>query len=238
MTRPTELEKREEMLKEMFAEIGEGCYIEPPFLSETYKICAVHVLPGVFGMAHNKNAYIHRNSWLDAVAFKKILNCRQKQGLSERISPSFLITYFLFSFPSWLIAEEIVFSKASLPYLSTSALFFSPWVKQPAPPMQPPNAGHALNKVGVHNDLLTRLQKRDFARLNAVAGNAVYSSKSVMFVFFKTLCHRVGKTSAAGKDSARSRRRCQERPPASSIMFIGRGCQTAPVVPQRLKRCR
>jgi len=31
MTRPTELEKREEMLKEMFAEIGEGCYIEPPF---------------------------------------------------------------------------------------------------------------------------------------------------------------------------------------------------------------
>ncbi|MDU5262881.1 MAG: sugar O-acetyltransferase, partial [Clostridium celatum] len=31
MTRSTELEKREAMLKEMFAEIGEGCYIEPPF---------------------------------------------------------------------------------------------------------------------------------------------------------------------------------------------------------------
>ncbi|MBQ2774458.1 MAG: sugar O-acetyltransferase [Clostridia bacterium] len=30
LTRPTELEKREEMLKGMFAEIGEGCYIEPP----------------------------------------------------------------------------------------------------------------------------------------------------------------------------------------------------------------
>lgn len=30
-TRPTEMAKREEMLKEMFAEIGEGCYIEPPF---------------------------------------------------------------------------------------------------------------------------------------------------------------------------------------------------------------
>ena len=69
MTCSTELEKREKMLKEMFAEIGEGCYIEPPFLSETYKICAVHVLPGVFGMAHNKNAYIHRNSWLGAVVF-------------------------------------------------------------------------------------------------------------------------------------------------------------------------
>ena len=31
MTRPTELDKRDEMLKEMFAEIGENCYIEPPF---------------------------------------------------------------------------------------------------------------------------------------------------------------------------------------------------------------
>lgn len=30
-TRPTESEKRNEMLKEMFAEIGENCYIEPPF---------------------------------------------------------------------------------------------------------------------------------------------------------------------------------------------------------------
>lgn len=30
-TRPTELAKREMLLKEMFAEIGEGCYIEPPF---------------------------------------------------------------------------------------------------------------------------------------------------------------------------------------------------------------
>lgn len=30
-TRPTEGEKRTAMLKEMFAEIGEGCYIEPPF---------------------------------------------------------------------------------------------------------------------------------------------------------------------------------------------------------------
>jgi galactoside O-acetyltransferase len=30
MTRPTELKKRGEMLKEMFAEIGDDCYIEPP----------------------------------------------------------------------------------------------------------------------------------------------------------------------------------------------------------------
>lgn len=31
MTRPTESEKRQKLLKEMFAEIGEDCYIEPPF---------------------------------------------------------------------------------------------------------------------------------------------------------------------------------------------------------------
>ena len=31
MTRPTEYEKRNQMLKEMFAEIGDNCYIEPPF---------------------------------------------------------------------------------------------------------------------------------------------------------------------------------------------------------------
>jgi galactoside O-acetyltransferase len=33
MTRPTEMEKREKMLKEMFCEIGENCYIEPPLHS-------------------------------------------------------------------------------------------------------------------------------------------------------------------------------------------------------------
>lgn len=32
-TRPTELDKREAMLKKMFAEIGENCYIEPPLHS-------------------------------------------------------------------------------------------------------------------------------------------------------------------------------------------------------------
>ncbi|MGN1099307.1 MAG: sugar O-acetyltransferase [Christensenellales bacterium] len=32
-SRPSELPKRTDMLKEMFAEIGEGCYIEPPFRS-------------------------------------------------------------------------------------------------------------------------------------------------------------------------------------------------------------
>ncbi len=30
-TRPSEMDKREALMKEMFFEIGEGCYIEPPF---------------------------------------------------------------------------------------------------------------------------------------------------------------------------------------------------------------
>lgn len=33
VTRPSEQEKRSEMMKEMFAEIGENCYVEPPIHS-------------------------------------------------------------------------------------------------------------------------------------------------------------------------------------------------------------
>ncbi|MBR2340034.1 MAG: sugar O-acetyltransferase [Clostridia bacterium] len=33
MTRPSELDKRQRILREMLAEIGDGCYIEPPFHS-------------------------------------------------------------------------------------------------------------------------------------------------------------------------------------------------------------
>ncbi len=50
-TRPGELEKRQEMLKEMFADVGENCYIEPPFHAN-------------FGGAHvhfGKNVYANFN---------------------------------------------------------------------------------------------------------------------------------------------------------------------------------
>lgn len=30
-TRPTEQKKRQALMKEMFAEVGENCYLEPPF---------------------------------------------------------------------------------------------------------------------------------------------------------------------------------------------------------------
>lgn len=47
MTRPTELEKRNEMLKNMFAEIGEDCYIEPP-LHSNWAGKHVHFGKGVY----------------------------------------------------------------------------------------------------------------------------------------------------------------------------------------------
>lgn len=54
-TRPTESEKRTALLKELFAEIGEGCYIEPPFHSN-------------FGGAHcHFGSYIYANFGLTLV---------------------------------------------------------------------------------------------------------------------------------------------------------------------------
>lgn len=46
-TRPTELDKRTEMLKNMFAEIGEDCYIEPP-LHSNWAGKHVHFGKGVY----------------------------------------------------------------------------------------------------------------------------------------------------------------------------------------------
>ena len=50
-TRPLEQKKRQALLKKMFAEIGEGCYIEPPFHAN-FGGCHVH-----FG----KNVYANFN---------------------------------------------------------------------------------------------------------------------------------------------------------------------------------
>lgn len=47
VTRPSEREKREAMLREMFAEIGEGCYIEPP-LHANFGGAHVHFGKGVY----------------------------------------------------------------------------------------------------------------------------------------------------------------------------------------------
>lgn len=50
-TRPTELEKRNALLKEMFAEIGENCYIEPP----------LHTNMGGHHVHFGKNVYVNFN---------------------------------------------------------------------------------------------------------------------------------------------------------------------------------
>lgn len=47
LTRPLETKKREVLLKEMFAEIGEGCYIEPP-LHSNWAGKHVHFGKGVY----------------------------------------------------------------------------------------------------------------------------------------------------------------------------------------------
>ncbi|MGN0466129.1 MAG: sugar O-acetyltransferase [Lachnospiraceae bacterium] len=46
-TRPSQMEERERLLKEMFAEIGEGCYIEPP-LHANWAGHHVHFGKGVY----------------------------------------------------------------------------------------------------------------------------------------------------------------------------------------------
>ncbi len=51
-TRPIEQEKRTAMLKEMFAEIGEGCYIEPP----------LHANMGGKYIHFGKNVYVNFNA--------------------------------------------------------------------------------------------------------------------------------------------------------------------------------
>lgn len=50
-TRPLEQEKRSALLREMFAEIGEGCYIEPPF----------HANMGGHHIHFGKNIYVNFN---------------------------------------------------------------------------------------------------------------------------------------------------------------------------------
>ena len=56
-TRPTELGKREKLLKKMFAEIGEGCYIEPP-------------LHANFG-----GKFVHFGKWIYANYNLTVLDC-------------------------------------------------------------------------------------------------------------------------------------------------------------------
>ena len=62
-TRPTEGEKRSALLKEMFAEIGEGCYIEPPFHSN-WGGHKVHFGKNVYANFHLTHIYVGDNTKL------------------------------------------------------------------------------------------------------------------------------------------------------------------------------
>ena len=93
-TRPTELRKREKLLRKMFAELGEGCYIEPPLHTNMgghhvhfgghiyvgdYTMFGPHVTvataghpiePGLRekGLQYNMPVRIGRNCWIGAGA--------------------------------------------------------------------------------------------------------------------------------------------------------------------------
>ena len=68
MTRPSELPKRTEMLKSMFAEIGEDCYIEPP-LHANWAGKNVHFGKGVYAnfnltLVDDTHIYVGDNTML------------------------------------------------------------------------------------------------------------------------------------------------------------------------------
>ena len=76
-TSPAETEKRAALIKEMFAEAGEGCYIEPPFHDNVMfapnvtVITATHpVLPALRekGLQFNVDVKICSNVWIGAGA--------------------------------------------------------------------------------------------------------------------------------------------------------------------------
>lgn len=107
------------------------------------------------------------------------------------------LNYF---FLSMEIGSEIVFSYASLPYLSTSALFFSPCVRQPAPPIQPPEQAHALDEVLLKQTAGLFHQRRT-AGFDSVAGYGV-ECEILMSGFFECFGNSIRKTAAAGKNPA------------------------------------
>ena len=66
-TRPSELEKRAEMLREMFAQIGENCYIEPP----------LHANWGGHNVHFGKGVYANFTSrlWMILTYMSAIIRC-------------------------------------------------------------------------------------------------------------------------------------------------------------------
>ena len=69
------------------------------------------------------------------------------------------------------MASVMVFSMASWPYLSTSALLLDPWVMQPAPPMQPLSQAMPSIKLLGSTFLLARSKAASLIQTGKVSVN-------------------------------------------------------------------
>lgn len=93
-TRPTEGEKRQAMLKEMFAEIGENCYIEPP-LHSNFGGHHVHFGKNIYAnfnltLVDDTHIYIGDHAMIGpnvviATASHPLLPALRKQGLEYNV---------------------------------------------------------------------------------------------------------------------------------------------------------
>ena len=90
----------------------------------------------------------------------------------------FALTFWMYIsiYFSTEIASKIVFSSASFPYLSTWALFFSPWVRHPAPPIQPPT--HAMPSIKFSFKTFLLFLSRAFLHSSIPSHEIALSSKS------------------------------------------------------------
>ncbi len=85
----------------------------------------------------------------------------------------------------------MVFSKASRPYLSTSALFFFAVGQAARTADTAADTSHAFNEVGVQ-PVLAFLKQGELAGFNAVTGAGGLTVKSMLLL--QTFCHCIGQT--------------------------------------------
>ncbi len=87
-TRPTETDKRQALMKEMFAELGENCYIEPPFYSN-FGGAHVHLGNHVYcnfavTMVDDTHIYIGDNTMIAPNVVAVGNPCRVLRPISDR----------------------------------------------------------------------------------------------------------------------------------------------------------
>ena len=95
-TRPSQMEKRAELIKEMFAETGEGCYIEPPFYANWG---GRHVHLGnpcrvLRELNDHDREYYYRDRKIDWVGYIEIKNKNHRIAVKNCSVVHFLIFYF------------------------------------------------------------------------------------------------------------------------------------------------